>query len=268
MAVKELQTRIALKYDSFANWADETKEGFGAKLVLLKGEIGICEISAAEQGSNVVPTVLFKVGDGKTIFKELPWASAKAADIYSWAKASDVELDQDKKQIIFRGGGDVVYGVRRDKVLTFNYATTADAEGIKARLAVVEGSLGLGGGESGESVADILEDITQRLIVIEGEGDGSVKKALTDAKAYTDQAVAAAKQEAINTAASTAQEKVNALANGQVEANRAAITDLGTTVANEKTARESADKDLNERLERVEAFFEGAAKDEGEGDKK
>jgi hypothetical protein len=331
MAVKELQTRIALKYDSFANWADETKEGLGAKLVLLKGELGICEIKTANADSNVAPTVLFKVGDGTTIFKELPWASAKAADVYSWAKASDVELDQDKKQIIFRGGGDVVNGVRGDKVLTFNYATTADAESLAARLTLVENSLGLGGGEDGgDSVATMLADFTNRLVIIEGEGEGSVKKALADAQDYTDEReveikkyadqaeadaksysdgklseavgalnakdaelssaintkttiaevetkieaygyattgeVATAKQEAISAAASTAQEKVNALANGQVETNRAAIAELGTAVANEKTARENADKSLDERLERVEAFFEGAAKDEGEGE--
>lgn len=347
MAVKELQTRIALKYDSFANWLKTDVDGLGANLVLLKGELGICEIQTANADSNVAPTVLFKVGDGVKPFKELPWASAKAADVYSWAKASDVELDQDKKQIIFRGGGDVVDGVRGDKVLTFNYATVADAEGIKARLAVVEGSLGLGGGESGESVADILEDITQRLIIIEGEGEGSVSKALADAKDYTDEreaeikkytdqaeadaisaaatatenvvkveraridalvaadsaqdalisgnttainnektarenadnainakfgdgisanntvvdAIATAKQAAIDSAASTAQNKVDALANGQVNTNKADIADLKTTVANEKTARENADKDLDERLEKVEAFFEGAAED-------
>ena len=49
MAVKELKTRIALKYDSYTAWT----EGAGKDLVLLKGELGICEIPVANAASNV-----------------------------------------------------------------------------------------------------------------------------------------------------------------------------------------------------------------------
>ena len=31
---------------------------------------------------------LFKVGDGSSTFANLPWASARAADVYDWAKAA------------------------------------------------------------------------------------------------------------------------------------------------------------------------------------
>ena len=73
---KELQTRIALKYDSYDKWTTAP----GKNLVLLKGEVGICEIPAVNAASEVAPTVLFKVGDGTKTFEQLPWASAKAAD--------------------------------------------------------------------------------------------------------------------------------------------------------------------------------------------
>ena len=56
---------------------------------MLKGEVAICEIptgSAAEQVTP--PAILFKVGDGVKTFAQLPWASALAADVYAWAKAS------------------------------------------------------------------------------------------------------------------------------------------------------------------------------------
>ena len=182
MATKELMTRIALKYDSYANWNDESKEGLGANLVLLPGELGICYVGDTNQESNVVPTVLFKVGDGQKTFKQLPWASAKAADVYSWAKASDVVYNQTNKTITFVKGN--VDGT--DKVITFNYMTEADVKGITdgltTRIAALEGKFT---GES--SVQGQIDALDGRLDVIEGEGEGSVKKALADAKAYTDE---------------------------------------------------------------------------------
>lgn len=60
--VKTLQTRIALKHDTWAAWHDESKENQGANLVLLKGEIGFCEIPTGSAEATTAPTVLFKVG--------------------------------------------------------------------------------------------------------------------------------------------------------------------------------------------------------------
>lgn len=98
MSTTTLAAKITLRYDSYENWIDESKEAQGANLVLLPGEIGLCEIPGATKtvidGDETIdittaPTLLFKVGgiEGKP-FKELPWASAKAADVYSWAKTA------------------------------------------------------------------------------------------------------------------------------------------------------------------------------------
>ena len=96
-----------------------------------KGEIGLCEIPSAinsftENGEqvkvNTAPTVLFKVGDGKTAFKDLPWASAKAADVYSWAKQSEAEFKTWLNQIITNVFNDYVrnkpdnYELEEDKL--------------------------------------------------------------------------------------------------------------------------------------------------------
>ena len=84
MAEKTLQTRIKLKYDTLTNWQDA-----GADVVLLKGEVGICEVPTGSTAEQVTPpAILFKVGDGTKKFSELPWASALAADVYAWAKAA------------------------------------------------------------------------------------------------------------------------------------------------------------------------------------
>ena len=89
---KLINTRIALKIDTLANWSKTDVEGKGAKLVLKRGEIGLCEIPSENAAAQTAPTVLFKVGDGTTPFGELKWASALAADVYSWAKKSEEEF--------------------------------------------------------------------------------------------------------------------------------------------------------------------------------
>ena len=86
-----LKTRLQLKYDSYANWTDTTLGADkGANFVLKAGEIGICYLptnsSEAQVTGSQPPQILFKVGNGSATFSALPWASAKAADVYEWAK--------------------------------------------------------------------------------------------------------------------------------------------------------------------------------------
>ena len=84
MASKTLKTRIKLKYDTLANW-----QGDGADVVLLKGEVAVCEIPVGGSVEQVAPpAILFKVGDGVKTFAQLPWVSGLAADVYAWAKAA------------------------------------------------------------------------------------------------------------------------------------------------------------------------------------
>lgn len=93
--VKNLNTRIALKYDSYKNWTDHNP-------ILLKGEIAIAELPVSENKPGVgepnaagstpaiqnAPNILIKVGDGTNHYNDLKFVSALAADVYSWAKAA------------------------------------------------------------------------------------------------------------------------------------------------------------------------------------
>lgn len=94
MAIKTLNTRIQLKCDTLANWQSEATAGKGALLVLKKGELGIVEIPTSSPTAEQVtpPAILFKVGDGTTKFKDLPWTSALAADVYAWAKKANPDV--------------------------------------------------------------------------------------------------------------------------------------------------------------------------------
>lgn len=93
--VKNLNTRIALKYDSYQNWQDHNP-------ILLKGEIAIAELPVDANKPGVgepnaagstpaiqnAPNILIKVGDGTNHYNDLKFVSALAADVYSWAKAA------------------------------------------------------------------------------------------------------------------------------------------------------------------------------------
>ena len=91
MAEKILNTRIQLKYDSYAEW-DKVKDSFTPK----KGELCIVELAApatADQtNAEVQHPILFKVGDGEHTFAQLPWVSALAADVYAWAKQASLPI--------------------------------------------------------------------------------------------------------------------------------------------------------------------------------
>ena len=79
-----LNTRIRLKYDTLTNWTT-------ANPTLLSGEVAVVAIPTSETntvGQVTKPAIVFKVGDGTTAFNDLPYTSALAADVYSWAKAA------------------------------------------------------------------------------------------------------------------------------------------------------------------------------------
>lgn len=88
---QEIKTRIALRTGDYAYWTT----GAGKDIELLKGEVCVCYLETQPTGQTVttVPTILFKVchENGKK-FADLDWMSAKAADVYAWAKKSEAEF--------------------------------------------------------------------------------------------------------------------------------------------------------------------------------
>lgn len=91
---KTVNTRIKLKYDTLANWQTNNP-------TLLEGEMAVVSVPADETHADDAAPVMFKVGDGKTTFTNLPWASATAADVYTWAKQADtgnfLKIDSNNK---------------------------------------------------------------------------------------------------------------------------------------------------------------------------
>lgn len=311
MAEKTLQTRIALKYDTYAKWnkwflksnpstevpaPDFKADGFnfdlyedkGAALTLKKGEIGLVEIPTGSSEATTAPTVLFKVGDGTHRFCELSWASALAADVYSWAKAETVALaPKTEKQtidgverevetghkLVFKTGTNIIHDVDLS-----SFATDAELGELTEELAahmdaanphgITKATVGLSNVDN-KSTAEIKSEFT-----------GSV------ASGNTGFVTGGAVHTAVEGAKSHADDLISTLTtSGAVHANTEAIASLLDAVGNaEETTIETdadgkettkvtkaakglykliddGDKALSDRLAPIEAFFEAADHD-------
>ena len=136
---KILNTRIQLKYDSYTNWSTKNP-------TLKSGEVAIAYLANTVDTSAVTPDnsthpVMFKVGPGA--FNSLPWASALAADVHSWAKKSEAEFKTWVKGLIDVTDIDAYSKKEVDDKLTAN--STADqkyakeyADGLIAGLDVTD----------------------------------------------------------------------------------------------------------------------------------
>lgn len=185
---KELKTRIALKYDSYAAWTTNNP-------VLLKGEVAIATIDsgasvATKAGREMqdLPNVVLKVGNGSAHYNDLPFVSALAADVYDWAKAavkpsyaateitglkeyvegiSDIDTDTQYRIIPVEGA---VYKYQlQSKTLTGDWANVAengliDISAANTRLTAVEDILTKAGlGADGKDVASMIQAAIQAL---------------------------------------------------------------------------------------------------------
>lgn len=180
MAEKILQTRIQLKYDTYTNWLT-------ANPILKKGEMAVATIGATPTqvvDSVTAPQVILKIGDGTTAYKNLPFASALAADVYSWAKSSDVSIEKgtDGYNLIFKDGDRAIKTVALPKFLQ-----AADLPTVNDGSFTVEGGDGLSG--SGSMTANQAGDtsVTIAHAVPTGvtAGDKGSSKARTYIKTVT-----------------------------------------------------------------------------------
>ena len=79
---KVFQTRIQLKYDSYANWKANNP-------VLKAGEMAIATVASGDRDDlHNLPNIILKVGDGTSHYNDLKFVSGLAADVHDWAKAN------------------------------------------------------------------------------------------------------------------------------------------------------------------------------------
>lgn len=83
MAEVTLNTKIKLRYDTYANWLSKNP-------ILKPGEAAVATVPTGDTHdvSTSLPAVVIKIGDGTHHYDELQFLSAKSADVYAWAKAA------------------------------------------------------------------------------------------------------------------------------------------------------------------------------------
>ena len=180
----ELQTRIMLKYDSYANWTANNP-------VLLAGEVAIATIPS---GTSVptkdsremqdLPNVVMKVGDGSAHYNDLKFVSALAADVYDWAKAaqkpsydaneilnlkefveniSDIDTNTQYTIVEVENSEGFKFELKYKDLAdtefkSFNDPVYIDLTGANARLKAAEQKLEELAGEGEGSIADMIAD--------------------------------------------------------------------------------------------------------------
>ena len=248
MAVEKIvNTRIQLKYDTLTNWNNSTLE-------LKAGEVAIATtgetVSESLKGTN--KPVLMKVGPG--VFKDLPWVSALAADVYDWAKKSEADFTSWVKGLIKvtdidayskseidtklsdNSTADQKYAKEYADSLADNYDPAGKAQELIEALDVTDTAV-TGKYVSAVSETDGKITVSREDLPVYTLASGSVNgtvafngsdvavkglgTAAYEAKTAFDEAGAAAtaKSEAI----ADAEGKINALKNGDVKANADAI---------------------------------------------
>lgn len=227
---KIINTRIALRIDTLANWNKTDVEGKGAKLVLKRGEIGLCEIPSNNPEAQTAPTVLFKVGDGTTPFGELKWASALAADVYSWAKADDVVLEEET--IKFKKGTEVVKSIDLSKFALNSELTTA--------VGLLEAADAALGERIDDVIAAAYDDTEVRGLITKEVSDREAADLVLEGKITAAQSAADKAQGEVDTL-----EGVVSALEGTVSSEIARVAGLITDEAN---ARKAADQAIETKI--------------------
>lgn len=161
-----INTRICLRYDSYNNWKD-------SDIILLAGEIAVAvpgdKLADVNVGTDT--PCLIKVGDGTKKFSELPWLSALAADVHTWAKKSEADF---KAWLVSEAGPALATDADLDAVAQRvtaleNSVTTlkeTTVPGLATRVGILEGEM------------DIAQSDINTLKTKVGDGEGSLGAAI------------------------------------------------------------------------------------------
>ena len=158
------------------------------------------------------------------MFSELPWASAKAADVYDWAKQASLPVTKE-------GNGNVVSGIAWDentkglKFTTASVATSESMEQLAGRVQTIENTYA-----TDDELAAAVEAINAAIALKADKTyvDEELAKKLNIAdfnnfRTENTAAIATAKSEAIADAKTETETQVGALRDGAVKNNADAI---------------------------------------------
>jgi hypothetical protein len=165
--IVKYNSRITLKYDSLTEW-NKVKASF----IPLKGEV--CVVNPSENLA-AGAGCLIKVGDGKTTFEKLPYLSGLAADVYDWAKAKDVEYNDDNSHIEFKkSNGDVIDFVDLSSITSAISDLGERVGDLEDDFAEIPGIIDGAVDTLGESLGKTFDDVTIIKSISYNKGENKV----------------------------------------------------------------------------------------------
>ena len=260
MAEKTLNTRIMLKYDSYSNWTTNNP-------ILLAGEVAFATITSGdtqEVNSVAAPQVLIKVGDGVSRYMALPFVSAKAADVYSYAKKPEAEFIAwvkglvDVSDIDLTGYATETFATNaaatvKSELLTTleGYATKAELEAVDALAdqGIADAAAALAAAQAAQGEVDVLETVVADYKTEVGntyatKAELEAVDALAD-QGIADAATAQAKAEEVEGKLADYYKKTETYSSTEIDNKVATINGANDALAERVTDAEAAITTLN-----------------------
>lgn len=236
---KMLNVRIKNKYDSYESWV-------ASNLVLEAGEIAIAYTSVDVKVDNGVakhPALLMKVGNGTDTFKDLPWMSARAADVLAVCK-DEAELKTFVNNVIADAGiasSDAMEALSGRVTTAEGKVTTLEGKMTTAegKITANEGAIAtLNGLVGNTSVNAQIKAYVDALNLADTYAAKTHGHAIADVEGLSD-SIAAAKK--AGTDANAALEAYKTTNDAAVKVNSDAITAIknGTSIDNFKEVEEA-----------------------------
>ena len=260
MAEKTLNTRILLKYDSYANWTKNNP-------VLKAGEMAIATVANIEANKDTgfqnLPNVVLKVGDGTSHYNDLKFVSALAADVYEWAKAADkptygyteiTGLEDELARVSAAADTDTRYDLvatdaanykfelrsKEKSAVEWTKVADLDLSGIVSRVKALEDKF------VGMTEATVVAHVAAEIAKLDADGETAGQGEIISAVSEADGVISVSKRALVK-------EDIPIIEQSQVNGLPKALEDINTAIGNAqsgslaeaKTYTDNAIKDLD-----------------------
>ena len=241
MAEKILNTRILLKYDTYANWTRNNP-------VLKVGEMAIATVAATEPnnatGFQNLPNVVLKVGDGTSNYNDLKFVSALAADVHGWAKAAskpeyayneitgleqfikdtanaEIKDTDTQYNLVATDVANYKFELRSKEKSAVEWTKVADLDlsGIVSRVAALEGKF------AGMTEATVVAHVAAEIAKLDSNGETAGQGEIISAVSEADGVVSVTKRALVK-------EDIPTIEQSQVNGLPKALEDINTAIGN------------------------------------